>query len=275
MRFVEIVLLCGVLSGMAQGAEPYKAMFVFGDSYSDIGEGYLDGNGPTAAAYLAEDLGLRLIASNQDGAPERSLDFAVSGAQTGRGEGKKVEGALLGFGMENQVAEFGKRVKEGKVRFDGERTLFFLAGGLNDGRLETATTIGNLEHEIRELYAMGGRHFAVALLPTAIPGFVSEGKRLNPALETIPAQLKKDLPEADVFLLHWGTYFDEVMENPAQYGIRNTKDACAGRAIFHESEKPCATPDTYFYYHAEHPSTAVHKIVGKKMAQELSGLQKK
>ena len=31
-------------------------MYVFGDSYSDIGEGYLDGNGPTSVAYLADRL---------------------------------------------------------------------------------------------------------------------------------------------------------------------------------------------------------------------------
>ena len=30
----------------------YTRLYVFGDSYSDIGAGYIDGNGPTAVAYL-------------------------------------------------------------------------------------------------------------------------------------------------------------------------------------------------------------------------------
>ena len=37
-------------------AAPYTQLYVFGDSYSDSGSGYLDTNGPTAVAYLAEHL---------------------------------------------------------------------------------------------------------------------------------------------------------------------------------------------------------------------------
>jgi phospholipase/lecithinase/hemolysin len=55
-------------------------MYVFGDSYSDIGEGYLDGNGPTAVAYLAERLGFKLYPSNTADVRGKSLDYAVSGA---------------------------------------------------------------------------------------------------------------------------------------------------------------------------------------------------
>ena len=57
--------LCAVLlaTATAQTAKPapIHRMYVFGDSYSDIGEGYLDGNGPTAVAYLAQHLGFTLV----------------------------------------------------------------------------------------------------------------------------------------------------------------------------------------------------------------------
>ena len=43
---------------------PVERLYVFGDSYSDTGAGYLDGNGPTAVAYLAERLGFRLFNFN-------------------------------------------------------------------------------------------------------------------------------------------------------------------------------------------------------------------
>ena len=39
-------------------AAPYTQLYVFGDSYSDSGSGYLDTNGPTAVAYLAEHLSI-------------------------------------------------------------------------------------------------------------------------------------------------------------------------------------------------------------------------
>jgi len=268
MRLVQVLFFCG-LAGAAPAHSPYRQMFVFGDSYSDLGEGYLDGNGPTAVAYLAKALGFDLLPSNQRAPASASLDFAISGAQTGSSTGEKTDGALLGFGMRNQVDDFAGRVKSGKIRFEPATSLFFIAGGLNDQKLPTMTTVNNLEGEIRALYALGGRHFALALMPIAIPAFRTVGLRLNPALEKIPGQMKAELPGAEIVLSRWGPFFDQVIRNPAVYGIKNTTDACAGREIFHESPKPCADPASYFYYHGGHPSTAVHEIVGGKLAAEL------
>jgi phospholipase/lecithinase/hemolysin len=251
----------------------FDRLYVFGDSYSDIGEGYLDGNGPTAVAYLAKRLGLTLMPSNAANSSAQSLDFAVSGAQTGNGPGRKVENATLGYGMQNQVDDFAARVKSGEIKFKPDTTLFFIAGGLNDSKLPSETTMGNIEDEMKKLYEAGARHFALALLPTAIPSFSAVGQRLNPELSRIPNEIGPRLPDAQIYLSHWGPFFDEVMQNPTQYGIRNTKDACAGREIFHQESTPCANPETYFYYHAGHPSTAVHKIVGDKLYTELTDLR--
>lgn len=248
-------------------------LYVFGDSYSDIGEGYLDGNGPTSVAYLARQLGFQLLPSN-DPAAGKSLDFAISGAQSGSGAGHRIGKALLSFGMRNQVDEFADRVHSRNIDFDPKTTLFFFAGGLNDRNLPTETTVSNLEGEIKTIYALGGRHFMVALLPTSIPDFTSVSTRLNPALAKIPAELTSQLPGAHVNLSHWGPFYDDVMSNPAKYGITNTTDQCAGRAIFHQDSTPCASPSTHFYYHHGHPSTATHKIVGGMLYNEVLALEK-
>lgn len=250
----------------------YTRMYVFGDSYSDIGEGYLDGNGPTAVAYLAQRLGFSLAPANDPAAGGKSLDYAISGARTGSGAGQKIGDALLGFGMRNQVDDFAMKVHSHAIEFDGKSTLFFIAGGLNDKALATSETVKNLEGEMRTLYGLGARNFMVALLPTAIPGFGEVGIRLNPALTAIPDDLGGELSDARIHLSHWGPFFDDVMRHPAQYGIQNTTDPCAGRAIFHEDTTPCAAPSTYFFYHHGHPSTAVHKIVGDKLFDELVAL---
>lgn len=39
-------------------AASFGRLYVFGDSYSDFGAGYVDGDGPTAVAYLAWNMGL-------------------------------------------------------------------------------------------------------------------------------------------------------------------------------------------------------------------------
>lgn len=270
-RCLSLLLAGLALSYGISGAQhsSYHRLYVFGDSYSDIGEGYLDGNGPTAIAYLAGHLGFKLLPSTTAEKQNHSLDFAISGARTGAGTGSKVEGALLGYGMRNQVDDFAALVRSHQIAFNSAVTLFFIAGGLNDSKLPTETTVANLEGEIRTLYSLGARHFALALMPTAIPNFSAVGQRLNPALTLIPHQLAPELPHADILLSHWGPFFDDVMNSPAQYGIRNTTDACAGRAIFHQDATACSSPDDHFYYHGGHPSTAVHKIVGAKLYREL------
>lgn len=264
-QWVLLAMAWGV--GVALRAETWQRLYVFGDSYSDSGAGYVDGNGPTAVVYLARELNLSFTQANDPARKDQGLNFAVSGAKTGEGEGRRVKDSLLGRGMKNQVADFVGRVERGEIRFDGEQTLFFIAGGLNDRRIPTDETVANLKEHIRRLHAVGARHFLVALLPTKIRSFAEVGLRLNPALATIPATLQ--LPGATIQLSHWGEYFDEVMSDPGRFGIINTKDACAGRALFDEEATPKGDPDTYYFYHVGHPSTAVHRAVGRALATEI------
>jgi cholinesterase len=276
-RAVAPLLMVLIVVGrlMAQSAvssaptTPYSRLYVFGDSYSDIGAGYIDGNGPTAVAYLGWRMGLQVASSTATNAAGKSLVFAVSGAGTGEGEGRRVKEALLGYGMMNQLRDFGARVKSGEITFDPQTTLFFLAGGLNDGRRETAFTIANLRQQIRTLRELGARHVTLALLPTTIPQFAAVGRRLNPAYE----QFVRDEASAsglDLWLNHWGPAFDEVMAHPAAHGFVNTTSACAGRAIFDQDATPVGDPTTYFFYHEGHPSTAVHRVVGRKLFEEIA-----
>jgi hypothetical protein len=213
-------------------------------------------------------MGLQITQAHAPNASDKSLVFAVSGARTGEGEGHHIKESLLGYGMLNQVQDFAARVKSGDIKFDRETTLFFVAGGLNDGGLTTETTIANLRHLIEILRDVGGRHFTVAQLPTKIPQFSKTGIRLDPALEQFAQHEGKSLG-VDLWLNHWGAGFDDVMEHPGSYGIANTASACAGRAIFDQDAIPVGDPATFFFYHEGHPSTAVHRSVGKKLFDEV------
>ena len=264
------VLLFG--SAMAAGTAPvgpWTKLFAFGDSYTDSGAGYVDGDGPTAIVYAARELGLPFTHAADPAIGAQGINFAVSGARTGEGAGRREKGALLGYGMLNQADDFARLVREGKVRFAPATTLFFIAGGLNDSRLETATTVANLTALVRRLHDAGARHFLLARLPEKIPAFAAVGARLNPALTALPAQLAREFPDARFTLSRWGDYFDALLANPARYGFTNTTEPCAGRALRDEDPTPRGDPARYFYYHAGHPSTAAQRWVAVELCREI------
>lgn len=258
----------------ASPTTPYHRLYVFGDSYSDFGAGYIDGDGPTAVAYLGWHMGLPITHAKAPNSAQKSLIFAVSGARSGEGAGRMTKDALLGYGMMNQVRDFETRVKAGEIQFDPETTLFFLAGGLNDRGLPLETTLANLQKQIEILKGLGGRHFTIARLPEKIRQFVSAGTRLNPSLPKFVEDNATGMG-IDLWLNHWGDYFDDVVVNPARYGIVDTTSQNAGRAIFDQDPTPVADPATYFFYHEGHPSTAVHRAVGRKLFEELKAKTKK
>ena len=252
-------------------------MYVFGDSYSDSGAGYVDGNGPTAVVYLAEKLGIPFTyygdTKTQNEHPIREgLNFAISGAQSGGGLGSRgPHDELLGRGMRVQVEQFATLVRKGDVVFDPQRTMFFLLGGLNDRQLPQGMTKENIEGEISTLYAVGARRFLIGVLPEKIPSFAAAATRANPELNTIPAEMQKELPDISIEMTPWGPMFDRVITDGAKYGFTNTIDKCAGRALRNEDTTPCAAPEKYFFYHENHPSTAAHKVVGDLMYREAMG----
>jgi cholinesterase len=59
---LTLLILCAssligqAMTTPAVNLPPYTMLYVFGDSYSDSGSGYVDSNGPTAVAYLARNL---------------------------------------------------------------------------------------------------------------------------------------------------------------------------------------------------------------------------
>ena len=64
-----------------------------------------------------------------------SLNCAVSGASSGRGEGRKIKDGLLARETVAQVDDFARRVEAQRVEFAPRTTLSSLAGRRNDGRL--------------------------------------------------------------------------------------------------------------------------------------------
>lgn len=269
--FKSLVILGLSMSAAAvQAAPAYDRLYAFGDSYSDSGAGYLDGNGPTAVAYLAQQMKLDFTHSKDPKANGQSINFAVTAAGSGKGDGQKVGDLWLAVGMQNQVEDFAARVRRKEITFNPETTLFFIEGGLNDQDTPATTTTDNLTRQIETLKSVGARHISLALLPTRIPAFKDVGLKLNPAYRKLAPELGRTLG-VNLQVNRFGEYLDDILEHPANYGIVNTQTPCAGRALFNEDTTPCAAPDATFYYHGDHPSAAVNRIVGQKLYAEIAG----
>jgi len=266
---VLVLLFAVLVAPCARASADFNRLYVFGDSYSDMGAGYLAGNGPTSIAYMAQRMNLPLTHSRDPHADSGSIDFAVAGADTGLNPGVKTNGLLLEVGMINQVQDFAARVRSKAIVFNPDTTLFFIAGGLNDDKRPVDVSVGNITRQIEILKSVGARHIVLALLPTKIPDFAENAERLNPAYEKLVPALRQKLG-IDMRLSPWGSYFDEIIGHPEKYGITNTKDQCAFSVPLGEKKAdPCPDPRKYFYYYNDHPSTWVNKLVGDKLYEEL------
>ncbi len=245
-------------------------LYVFGDSYSDSGAGYVDADGPTAVVYLAQRLGIPFTYDGDPGSAGKGLNFAVSAASAGEGAGRVLPtGGTLGFGMKNQIENFVRYSKSGAIpKIDAANTMFYFAGGLNDGRRPDGFVRTNIESEIDTLYDLGARRFMVAILPVKIPSFAAAGKRVNPELEEIPGEERAKHPDIRIANSQWGSFFDEVIANPAKYGLTDAVTPCSDRPFGPQKITTCTNPDAHFYYHEGHPSTAAHRAVGEMLFRE-------
>ena len=139
---------------------------------------------------------------------------------------------MLAFGMKNQVAAFVQSVKNGTIpKIDPANTMFYFAGGLNDGARAEGFVRANIKSEIDTLYDLGARRFMVANLPTRIRVFAAAATRVNPGLLKVPDDVRAKHPDVRIALSQWGAFFDELIANPAQYGLTDTTNRCADRAL--------------------------------------------
>ena len=207
MRRVSALLAAVLLVPTLAAAKPFtpSALFVFGDSLSDNGNGYSINNypisppnaeswsnGPTAVDYLAARLGLPLTPSTQGGTelrPRRCRHGARAGClrrdeqlQHGVPARPGAGPALAGPGVLG-LREHGHRTARSRSSwwttrpYDPATALFFLWGGPNDLLIAStlgnpavlpgtvAECVGNIAGHILALYTDGARNFLVPNMP--------------------------------------------------------------------------------------------------------------
>jgi phospholipase/lecithinase/hemolysin len=287
-------------------ARPYTQFVVFGDSLSDPGNASaLTGanfpptppyagpfsNGPTAAQYLAQQLGV----SVQLGWPAASLganNYAVGGARNGTGN-YNVEidrppglGAtfpvLAQTGIQRQIERY---ASQNPAVPDPGDTLFMVWGGPNDVFLGAETggdpnlyipsALNDLANDLLMLAGMGARHILVpgmadlgltpearGLGPAGMAGLSALSEAYNGGLTQLLSFLDQALAPLDVDFYGFDTagYFSLITSDPAAFGFTNTTEAC----LFAGGALPSCSG--YLYFDNVHPTTAAHQLLAAQFA---------
>lgn len=275
---LAIAVSLATLSGAAAAA--YTSFYVFGDSLSDDGNFYLAtggnapqsppyaqrfSNGPVAAEYLGNSLGLPLTPSLLGG-----NDFAFGGALTGA---DNLFPFMNGTGILAQIQMFQGSHPQGF----SDSSLVMLWAGPNDvfnalalNQDMTATinnAIGNLGNSIVQLYGLGARHILMPNMPdlgktpfglgSGDPmGMTAISVGFNLGLDSLIGGMEGLFSGLDIIDFDAFSFVNDAIADPGKYGFANVSSMCLLGAT------ACADPDSYLFWDSVHPTTAAHRFLG-------------
>lgn len=249
--------------------QSYDALYVFGDSYCDVGNlfaltggaepaaPYYNGrfsNGPIWVDHVAGFLGVPLEASALGG-----TDYAFGGAWVTEGE------ALTGVPSVSEQVEMYLSQHAGKA---DPNALYILEGGGNDILDSTDISADDLARGIAEglkrseklLREAGAKHFVipnlinVSLLPAAA-GRVKFAARASVATDKALDELLTDdrcLDGMHILRLNVFSLLNAVETDPTHFGFTDVTDPCLTAA------SECSDPDHTFFWDTHHPTEFGH-----------------
>jgi phospholipase/lecithinase/hemolysin len=279
-----VVSALALLPGAASAG--YTSLYVFGDSLSDAGGGnanplppneggllvpgpYSGGrvsNGPVAAEYLGDNLGLNAA---------QQFHYAIAGARTGP------DGSFLSTGLATQVGVFA----QGGANPAYTDALFMVWAGSNDLRdaLGTANPlqsfagiVSNLMDAVTTLYGLGARNFLLPNIPDVglTPEVLAMGPAasgqvsflatlLNDAIESAYDGLEQGLVGSRLIQFDVFAAQHAVLAAAPGNGLLNTTNGC----LIPTPNAPGGQSDcsVSFFVDNIHPTTQVHATLGRMM----------
>ncbi len=273
------ILASSVLASAAM-AQQFTNMIVYGDSLSDSGRlfaitggtqppspPYFNGrfsNGPVWTEMLPSKLGFTF---------NPATNFAVGGAESGTG-------GPVGVATQVNVLSAATPVNA--------NTLVVVWAGANDMLNRAATTpsatligqvVTNVATAVSTVSARGGKTFLVGNLPNLgrTPGGVASGSGtslsgLSQAYNTTLAGSLAGLETArNVRIVLMDTFglFNDVLANPALYGITNTSIPCLTPAGLTGACSTAAAAQGTLFFDSIHPSATAHAVIANFAAATL------
>ena len=266
----------------AQQVAAFSDLVVFGDSLSDQGNtdaatlgvfpgfSYDNGrfsNGPVYTEHLASLLGLDPITRSGAG----GNNFAFGGAETAGPGG--FSGLFLN-GLDEQVDEYTSEQEA------DPNALHIIWAGANDllaEQLDFSIPAGNIASEINALHTGGARQFLVINLPDlgVTPRFNGDAiesadytartDSFNAELALAVAEVETMLAGSNVRLFDVNMVFDELIADPAAFGLTNTSDAFLNGSAGEASD--------YLFFDELHPTTNVHALLADEILALLNTIE--
>jgi phospholipase/lecithinase/hemolysin len=272
----------GLASIAAQAATPhYDSLYVFGDSYCDVGNLFLAtggaepvapyynmrfSNGPLWVDHVAGFLGVPLTPSLLKG-----TDFAFGGAWVTQPQ------SITGVPSVPEQVESYLAAHGGKA---DPNALYILEGGGNDildttsgspDALGREIALGIVDSEIA-LRKAGARHFVipnlfnVALLPAAAgnTAFAAEASAATNKWEDELLGFEEFFPDTHIIRIDVFSLLNAVETDPFHFGFTDVTDPCL------TTTTECSDPDHTFFWDTHHPTEFGHAFFAVTLENALA-----
>jgi phospholipase/lecithinase/hemolysin len=280
------LLLSPLLSLHAATTSPYDAIYVFGDSYCDVGNIYLAtggatpasppyyqgrfSNGPIWVEHVASAWGLPMTPSLAGG-----TDYAVGGAEVTTSVSTP-QGTIPS--IPEEVVEY----LQAHGGHADPHAIYILEGGGNDILNATGGSPGVLGLKIAAgiagsellLRQAGARNFLIpdlldiALLPAGQgnASFATAATNAtNAALDNL-LQFEELLQNIKIYRLPVFSLFDSIAADATHFGFLNITQPCLNPL----TNAVCADPDHTLFWDVEHPTEFGHSFFAVLVVSRLS-----
>ena len=208
-------------------------------------------NGPNYADVLAELLDVGPLEPSERGGTNYAWGAATSGLVV----------------LDDRVTQIDRQVAQFLRANTPRPDQLFLFGLVNDfdpriGHTDVAASASYMREQMQSIIDAGGRHFVIANLPNEAEIFTQYNQQLHRVVDELRSA------EVSVYELDLGAVVDNIIANPADYGITNTiSPACR---VCGGGGNPDATigdvvgnPDEYLLFDFAHYSASVNRVIGE------------
>jgi phospholipase/lecithinase/hemolysin len=262
----------------------YSEVVFFGDSLTDTGNLYASSgntipassaydngrfsNGPLWSERLAASLGASASPSLSGGTnyawagatvqdygrlqPEIPQELGMYFAQTGGVASSSALYVILGGA--NDINDAGKNPATAGANI-------FMAATAIDNMVEALYLAGARNILVGNLPDIGLTPQAIAGGPAVVAGATGLTNLFNGTLQGLLADTEAKDAGLDIDVLDLYGLMNSAVANPAAYGFTNVTDACYDGAVGAGGGNICASPDSYLFWDAFHPSARAQSLM--------------